>query len=125
MIITTEIKETKNKGRGVFAKRPFYKGEKIEACPVIILDRSDRTIINITILRNYTFQWNEDDIAIALGYGSIYNHSYSPNSKYSNDLKNKTIIFEAIKDIKADEEITINYNGEPDSKDLVNFSMAD
>ncbi len=54
---------------------------------------------------------------ICLGFGSLYNHSYSPNATYKKLHEEKMIEFIAIKDIKKDEEITVNYNfGDPDDK---------
>lgn len=56
-------------------------------------------------------------LAIALGFGSIYSHSYEPNATYKKRFKNKTIDFIAIKDIKKGGEITVNYNyGNPEDK---------
>ena len=47
----------------------------------------------------------------------MYNHSYSPNATYNKRVKEKLIDFVALKDIKKDEEITVNYNfGNPDDK---------
>ena len=56
-------------------------------------------------------------LAIALGFGSIYNHSYEPNATYKKKSESKVIDFVAIKGIKKDEEITVNYNyGNPEDK---------
>ena len=35
-----------------------------------------------TVLKDYCFNWAEGKVALALGYGSIYNHSYRPNARY-------------------------------------------
>jgi SET domain-containing protein len=49
---------------------------------------------------------------MALGYVPIYNHSYSSNCDYIMDYETETIVIKAVRDIKAGEEIFINYNGE-------------
>jgi uncharacterized protein len=54
---------------------------------------------------------------IALGFGSIYNHSYSPNATYKKFIPKQTLKFIALKNIRRGEEITVNYNyGNPDDK---------
>ena len=50
--------------------------------------------------------------AIALGFGSIYNHAVHANADFILDFENNTIDIVAIRDIAAGEEITINYHGE-------------
>lgn len=103
------VKNIKNVGRGVFAQKSFKKGQLIECSPVIILDstRKQKT------LKNYVFEWTKGKYAIALGYGSLYNHSYYPNARYSFAYNSKTISFYARRPIKKGEEIRVNYNGCP------------
>lgn len=60
-----------------------------------------------------------EDCAIALGFGSLYNHEVHPNANFILDLENNTIDIVAIQNISAGSEITINYHGEPgDEGDL-------
>ena len=61
---------------------------------------------------------------MALGYGSLYNHSYQPNARYD-DGRGQTKIFMAIRDIALGEEIVVNYNGEPDDKTPVWFKVQE
>lgn len=105
-------------GRGVFAARSFKADELIEECPIIYLTPEDYLHAKQTTLLNYYFlNEPENRSAIALGYGSLYNHSYKPNATYKKHLDEGLIQFYAIKDIQKDEEITVNYNyGDPDSK---------
>lgn len=111
------VKQTDRKGRGVFATRTMVTGTLIESCPVIVVPANERVHIDQTILYNYYFSWGAElaDAAIALGYGSLYNHSYGPNAKYVKDLKAGVVELVAIRDIVAGEEITVNYGGSPDS----------
>lgn len=108
-----EVKKTKQKGRGVFALKNFKKNETVEKCPVIILTGREDIEIQKTILGRYVYEWNPDDSAVILGYGFIYNHSYTPNTFYKRDFKNNLMIYKALKNISKGEEITINYNGNP------------
>ena len=121
------MKDTDKYGRGVFALRSFKKGELIEAAPVIAMPQSDRKYIKKTKLVEYFYNWGEKkkDPAICLGYGSLYNHSYSPNAKFTNNLDKFTIDFYALREIQKGEEIMINYNGNPSSQSEVWFDVLD
>ena len=64
-------------------------------------------------------------MAIALGFGSIYNHSYEPNATYKIKPKEKIIEFVAIKNIEKNNEITVNYNfGNPKDKTPLWFEVS-
>jgi SET domain-containing protein len=65
-----------------------------------------------TRLAHYYFEWGDDcqQAAIALGYGSLYNHSYNPNARYVFRESEECLEFIALRDIEPGEEITINYN---------------
>ncbi len=117
------IAHSEGKGRGVFTSQSIGKGEVIEVCPVLIIPKVELPIIHKTVLHDYYFLWGEDleECAIALGFGSIYNHELHPNANFILDIFNKTIDIEAIKPIEAGEEITLNYHGEPGNKDELWF----
>ena len=117
------ITYSEGKGRGVFTSQDISEGEVIEVCPVIIIPKAELPIIHKTVLHDYYFLWGHDlnDCAIALGFGSIYNHELMPNANFILDIEQKTIDIEAIKDIKAGDEITLNYHGEPGNDDKLWF----
>ncbi|OGE31569.1 hypothetical protein A3C59_02655 [Candidatus Daviesbacteria bacterium RIFCSPHIGHO2_02_FULL_36_13] len=104
-----------NSGRGVFAKENIKKGEIIEVAPILVLIYKDIVDTKWNLLFEYYF-WMDDFIVLALGYGSLYNHSKNPNCKYKINREKKTITFTAIKDIKKDEEIVFNYKGTTNPK---------
>ncbi len=120
------IKQIKEKGRGVFAAKQIKKGQIIETCPVIIIPKENISLLDKTYpLDDYYYnEWgeNKEEAIIILGYGMIYNHSFNPNAHFNYDLKNKQVIYFAIKNINKDEEITINYNGEPADRTPVWFN---
>jgi SET domain-containing protein len=120
-----EIRTTENKGRGVFAKKDFELKETIEICPLIVMDEKEEFLIKKTRLKDYYFQFENGDIALALGYGSIYNHKKKPNAKYLIDEENPTLVIKCAKRIKKGDEITVNYNGSPKSKSPVWFEIKD
>ncbi len=114
-------KKSKIHDRGVFAVSDFNKDEIIEVCPVIVLSNKDTVKIDSTYLYNYYFSWQNNQSAIALGLGSIYNHSYEPNAIYKKDFLKNEIKIIAINAIKKGEEITLNYNGDPKNQEKVWF----
>ena len=95
------------RGRGVVALRGFSRGELVERAPVIVLAPADRERIQGTLLARYYFEWGDDEAsaAIALGYGSLYNHSYDPNLRYEFFEQHLAIDFVALRDIAAGEEL--------------------
>jgi hypothetical protein len=117
------VGESGDKGRGVFAQKRFRAGELIERCPVILLNPAERDRIGSTILGMYCFCWGADteEMAIALGYGSIYNHSYEPNADFHRAVEKGAMDFVALRDIERGEEITINYNGVPEDRSPIWF----
>lgn len=103
-------------GRGVFARELIREGELIEACPIVTMhDEHDRHRLRKTGLVNYYFLWGakRNLTAICLGWGSIYNHSFSPNARYEKHIEDERMDFYALRDIQPGEEIFVNYNGVP------------
>ncbi len=120
-----EIKRIKGKGRGVFATRPFRAGEEIERVPVLVMPADVLALgPDSSPLPDYCFVWGVQTVALALGYGSLYNHSFDPNARYD-DIGRQTKVFTAIRDIAAGEEITVNYNGDPEDQSAVDFDVLD
>ncbi|MCB9033724.1 MAG: SET domain-containing protein-lysine N-methyltransferase [Chitinophagales bacterium] len=117
------IKEIKEKGRAVFCDEAIAKGMEIEVCPVIVCPNEDRVHIDKTYLYNYYFNWNDDQkaTAIALGFGSLYNHAYEPNAIYECYFEEQIIKIIANEDIPAHTEITISYNYDIEDKTKVWF----
>ena len=117
--------ETQTKGRGVFATQHIPAGQLIEICPVVVLPGSEKDYLQESELYNYYFIWGEEDeaFAIALGFGSVYNHSYTPNAFYEADYQKNILIFRTLVNIEADSEITVNYNQDPTNQDPLWFDV--
>ncbi len=96
-------------GRGVFTAEELPAGSVVELAYVILLSAEERKIIHQTHLHDYYFQWDGDRAAIALGYGSLYNHDDDANAEFDLDYEFEQIRFVALRTITAGEEITINY----------------
>src|SRR3954463_13191066 len=100
-------------GRGVFAARSFEPGQVIEECPVLLVPAP--TVADLG-LDGYCFEWDEERCAIALGSGSLYNHSWRPNARYDHDHELDVVTYTAVRSIAAGDEITVNYSGHPDAR---------
>ncbi len=105
-------------GRGVFTAHDIDAGSMIEIAPVLVIPPAQVKIIHETVLHDYYFRWGNDleSCAIALGFGSLYNHSFAPNMTFEMDFGNNTLDFYAYRKIAAGEELTFNYNGDLEDK---------
>lgn len=120
-----EIRQIRGKGRGVFATELIEEGTLIEKVPVLVMREDD--VMSETcgeLLQHYVFEWGKGTVALALGFGSMYNHSFSPNARYDDEGR-RTKIFTALRDIQPGEEITINYNGDESIKTPVGFDVVE
>ncbi len=111
------------KGRAVYSASDIEAGELIEICPVIVLNTEDTTKIHRTLLHDYYFIWDfaAKTSAIALGYGSLYNHAEEPNAEFEIDLNSDNIRIVAKRAIEAHEEILIHYMSEQQTEHKIWF----
>lgn len=103
-----QVFKTKGKGRGVKAVRRIAEGTVIEECHVALFDAPEGRKHPMTA---YAFRWNKKQVALLLGAGSLYNHSYAPNAVTVPDKRNKTVSIIAYRTIQKGEEILIDYSG--------------
>jgi SET domain-containing protein len=108
--------------RGVFATEDIAKGVLFHAAPVLPYPNDEHEHIEKTLLADYAFEYGSNHTAIVLGYGMLFNHSYTPNAHYDINFENHTFDFYAYTDIEAGQEILINYNGEVDNDDPLWFN---
>ena len=107
--------------RGVFASVDIPKGTMFHQAPVIAYPNEQHEHIEKTLLADYAFEYGINHTAVLLGYGMLFNHSYHANADYQINFDNHSFDFFAHTDIKAGEEIFINYNGEVDDPELLWF----
>lgn len=122
--VLIEIRNIRGKGRGVFARVLIPEGTVFERVPLLVIPAAE--VLegeDNRVLQDYVFEYKKD-VALALGYGSLYNHSYNPNARYD-DAGRQIKEFRALRDIHPGEEITINYNGAEDIMDPVEFHVVD
>lgn len=99
-------------GRGLYARRNLRRGALIEVSPVIVINRND--VGDDEMLSNYVFEWSRGKRAVALGMGSLFNHSSTvPNAWWEVVRDKKVLRFYAAKDIREGDEIFVNYGYRP------------
>lgn len=105
------VAEAGVKGRGVYAGRVFKAGEVVERSCVLELERNVLYQLAGNLLERYLFLWDKrkKSVAFLFGFGSLYNHSEDYNCFYSKEVKNRIMVFRAIREILPGEEITIHY----------------
>ncbi|KAG0704298.1 hypothetical protein DFH29DRAFT_802190 [Suillus ampliporus] len=104
------IKNAEGKGRGVYASRVIPPQTVIEVSPVLLFTRSEyEDHGRHTILDHYTFKWRDGRMALALGLGSLFNHSSHPNLIYTIDRAHECIRYTSARTINPGEELCIFY----------------
>jgi SET domain-containing protein len=107
------VVDVPGKGRGVVAARRIRAGEVIERAPVVVVPPSQTRLVDLSVLEHYVYDWEDGAYAVALGAGSIFNHSYTPNAHYLKRPKQMQLEYYALADIDAGAEVLVNYNGDP------------
>ena len=117
------IAPSEDRGRGVFTTKSIPADTIIEISPVIVLSSKERKDIEKTKLFHYIFEWGDTrrQACVALGYVSMYNHSYDANCAYEMDFDNLIVSIRTVKKIKKGEELYINYNADPTDQTKVWF----
>ena len=110
---------TEELGLGSFSTSAFAEGETVEASPVIVLTEKYENLPKE--IKHRVYNWGrlsrtkpDTALALALGYGSHYNHSDTPNLSYQADTTSMTLIFIARRNIEPNEQLTIHYNQNTD-----------
>lgn len=92
-------------GFGVFASQDIDEGVIVETCYSI---KTYNQTFNPCF--DYLFSLNDTESLLPLGYGSIYNHSYTPNIHWRIVNEEKPVIeFFSLKKIKMGDELCHNY----------------
>lgn len=98
----------------MFTGRDINLGETVEVCPVVVFERDFNAPPEL--LGQRVFNWvvlasaPVGNHALALGYGSLYNHNNPANMRYEADAVSQLLRFIAVREIRVDEELTINYS---------------
>jgi len=110
-----EVRPAARHGLGVFARRAVAAGEVIERVPCVEIPTEEMHLARMrgTIMHRYPMPGvpDADHSVWMLGYGSLYNHEPDPqraNARWE-WVGNRTMLFIAVRDIAAGEEITYDY----------------
>ncbi len=109
-----KVVEMEVKGMGVVATQDIKAGEAIEVCPIVFISKKEAEFFEkegSPLKFYYLQQTATDKLCVMLGFGSIYNHSLSPNAdiEYNEEKIERCVTFKALKDIKSGEEIVFDY----------------
>ena len=107
----TEVRNSPRHGLGVFARVAIKAGDVVETCPVLLLDPDDAEQLAAGSLSGHLYDWGDGRAAVALGYGSLYNHDPKPNAEYTASEDPAEIVIVAARDIRPGEEVVIDYTG--------------
>ena len=131
LLSSVYVSDSEVSGRGVFLYCDAKKGDIIEEAHYVELEDTnwlncDKELIKFVFsIPHLQDDWKEfcdkeGGITVShvtrpvavLGNGMIYNHSYENNISYKMETHLKIVTFKATKDIKADEELFIDYGKE-------------
>lgn len=109
-----EIKESPGKGLGVFAIEDIEEGEIIEECLLLKLpiEKGELSSLFLDYRFNYPQEGEWEEQVIAMGYGSYYNHSNSPNAFWRDHPNKRAFQFISTRRIFRGEEIYVYYGGD-------------
>lgn len=105
----TYVKRVAGKGWGAFCTKKIPAKAVFSISPLLVLSGREARIMSESSLEAYWYQFGTKGRALALGLGSIMNHSDEPNCSYHFSKRNKTLSFFALRDIPAHEELTHDY----------------
>lgn len=112
-------------GSGVFASANLSAGDVVEVCPVLVVAAEDVEAFNTTGLDHYCYAWADGAVALALGLGSLYNHSFAPNATFQIDEEANTVTIIALTDIARGDEVTFNYLGDATDPAALWFDLSE
>ncbi|KAI8978832.1 hypothetical protein BD414DRAFT_516784 [Trametes punicea] len=104
------IEYIEGKGRGVYACCEIPAQTLIEVSPVLLFGAAEyEEHGRHTVLDHYTFKWRDGRLALALGLGSLFNHSQRPNVSYTIDSATESIRYTTTRRVMPGEELCIFY----------------
>lgn len=110
--MSVSIKKDRKKGRGVYTNRPFKKGELVEECELLLLPLAHVPLE----IEGHVFEFTRRTAAIALGNGSLYNHSDHPNCYFYFNYRKQKLLFRTLRTIRRGEELTVEYGYDEELK---------
>jgi tRNA-specific adenosine deaminase 3 len=108
------VRRTETAGRGVFAQVDLTVGTLVDISHVLLFPAEQYAAYGkFTELDNYTYVWQKTAkgpiMALALGTGSLFNHSSTPNVSFFLDKEAQLIRYTIMRSVRAGEELCISY----------------
>lgn len=120
------LKQTEQKGRGLFCKDDIVAGEELETTPALILNNQDNSHAEETILLDYVFSLGDispelqeqsgitqldETSCVVMGIASYCNHDEEPNAEVIWEETEDSVYYtlRATRDIPAGTEICTSY----------------
>lgn len=103
------VKKVRGKGWGAFCARKIPKGTIFNVTTLLPLTVREARLMSGSSLEPYWYEFGSRGRAIALGLGSVMNHSDEPNCSFHYSRTKRTLKFYALRDIPAHEELTHDY----------------
>ncbi|KAG0293733.1 hypothetical protein BGZ96_002375 [Linnemannia gamsii] len=106
---TLQIQNCGAKGRGIVTTVAIPTRTVIDISPILLFPSEEySTHGQHTHLDHYTYRW-KGGMALALGLGSMFNHSRTPNVGFQRDINNGLIRYSTLREIDVGEELCISY----------------
>ncbi|KAI1307679.1 hypothetical protein EDD11_004460 [Mortierella claussenii] len=104
------IQDCGAKGRGVVTRSMIPGRTLIDISPVLVFPSEEYSLHGqYTQLGHYTYRWSKGSMALALGLGSMFNHSNNPNVGFQRDFDHNLIRYTTLREIPPNEELCISY----------------
>ena len=105
-----EVRKSILHGWGVFATNDIPKDTLLEECHGLFLSKDEfKKIKTIPGIGCNSFTISKDEVMIPHGYGAIYNSRKDNNVTIKFNDEKRTLNFYTKKDVKANEELFLNY----------------
>ncbi|MDE2022149.1 MAG: SET domain-containing protein-lysine N-methyltransferase [Patescibacteria group bacterium] len=99
-------------GRGVYTTARIARGQIVAQCPVLVWPV---TVAADEFIGRYVWSWKDSRghdhalEALCLGLPSLFNHDPKPNTGSQRFYRRRRMVFKALRNIAAGEEILIDY----------------
>lgn len=108
------LRNTREKGRGVYASQDIPYNTLIHISPLLLFPSGSAIPEALysperAVLCHYTYTFGRDHQALALGLGSMFNHSKHNNVGFIIDKPNLLIKYFSVTSISSGSELCINY----------------
>ncbi|KAI9193466.1 uncharacterized protein BJ171DRAFT_398591, partial [Polychytrium aggregatum] len=99
------------RGRGVYATKTIPANTLVDISPILFFTPEEyQAHGRHTILDHYTYKWQNGSMALALGLGSLFNHSSRcQNVGFIRDFEHSCIKYYTLRDIQPEQELFISY----------------